>query len=84
MSAKIVPALVAGLLLGTTALASAQVGYAPYEYNYNYHGHVPAYPPAAALGLSVGPGFYYAPGYYGYAPAYVAPIYTGRNNVWNY
>ena len=85
MSAKIFPALVAGLLLGTTALASAQVVYSPYGYNYNYYGHVPAYPPEVTLGYGVGPGIYYAPGYYNYAPAYVAPVYTGRNNaLWNY
>jgi hypothetical protein len=89
MSAKLLPALVAGLLLGTTALASAQVVYSPYGYNYNYYGYVPAYPPAVALGFGVGPGIYYAPGYYNYAPAYVppapayvAPAYTGWNNVW--
>ena len=83
MSAKILPALVAGLLLGTTALASAQVVY-PYGYNYNYYGYVPTYPPAVTLGFGVGPGIYYAPGYYNYAPApaYVAPVYTGCNN-WN-
>jgi hypothetical protein len=84
MSAKILPVLVAASLLGTTALASAQVAYAPYGYNYNYYGYVPAYPPAVALGPGVGPGIYYAPGYYSYAPAYVAPVYTGWNNVWNY
>jgi hypothetical protein len=40
MSAKLLPALVVGLLLGTTALASAQMrtidqygGYAPYYYS---------------------------------------------------
>jgi hypothetical protein len=79
MSAKILAVLVAVLLLGTTALASAQLAYAPYGYNY-----VPAYPPALTLGPGVGPGIYYAPGYYNYAPAYVAPVYTGWNNVWNY
>jgi hypothetical protein len=84
MSAKILPSLVAALLLGMTASASAQVAYAPYGYNYNYYGYVPAYPPAVALGPVVGPGIYYAPEYYGYAPAYVAPAYTGWNNVWNY
>ena len=83
MSAKILAVLVAVLLLGTTALASAQVVYAPYGYNYNYYGYVPAYPPALTLGPGVGPGIYYAPGYYNYAPAYVAPVYTGWNNVWN-
>jgi hypothetical protein len=90
MSAKLLPAaLVAAVLLGTTALASAQVAYAPYGYNYNYYGYVPAHPPAVTLGPGVGPGIYYAPGYYNYAPAYVAPgyvapVYTGWNNVWNY
>jgi hypothetical protein len=87
MSAKLLPALVAGLLLGTTALASAQVVYAPYGYNYNYYGYAGAYPPAVTLGPGIGPGIYYAPGYYNYAPApaYVAPAYTGWNNaLWNY
>jgi hypothetical protein len=79
MTAKVLPGLVAGLLLGTTALASAQVLYSPY-YNYNYYGHAPAYLPAVTLGFGVGPGIYYAPGYFNYAPAYVAPVYTGWNN----
>ena len=52
MSAKILPAIVAGLLLGTTALASAQaLVYPQYGYNYNYYGYVPAYPPAVTFGF---------------------------------
>jgi hypothetical protein len=43
MSAKFLPAIVAGLLLGTTALASAQtLVYPQYGYNYGYNGS-PAY-----------------------------------------
>jgi hypothetical protein len=79
ISAKVLPALVAGLLIGTTAMASAQALVLPqYGYPYGYYGY--AYPPAVTLGFGVGPGVYYAPGYYNYAPAYVAPVYTG----WNY
>jgi hypothetical protein len=75
MSAKSIPALVIALLLGTTALASAQTLVLPsYGYTYGY-AYVPAYPPA---GPYVAPQYaitpqYYAPGYsgyYGYAPAY--------------
>jgi hypothetical protein len=87
MSAKILPALVAGVLLGTTALASAQaLVYSPYGYTYGgYYGYAPAYPPAVTLGFGVGPGIYYAPGYYNYAPTYVAPAYNGWNEArWNY
>jgi hypothetical protein len=82
MSAKILPALVAGLLLGTTTLASAQaLVYSPYGYSYGYYGYAPAYPPAVAFS----PGVYYAPGYYNYAPAYAAPAYNGWNEArWNY
>jgi hypothetical protein len=75
MSAKTIPALVIALLLGTTALASAQTLVLPsYGYTYGY-AYVPAYPPAVPY---VAPQYaitpqYYAPGYsgyYGYAPAY--------------
>jgi hypothetical protein len=80
MSAKLLPALVAGLLLGTTALASAQTLVLPqYGYSYGYYGYAPAYPPAVTLG--VGPGVYYAPTYYNYAPGYVTPLYTGWNET---
>ena len=84
MSAKSLPAIVAGLLLGTTALASAQTLVSPqYGYNYAFYGFAPAYPPAVTFGLGVGPGVYYAPTYYSYAPAYVAPGYVGWSG-WNY
>jgi hypothetical protein len=88
MSAKFLPAIVAGLLLGTTALASAQaLVYPQYGYNYGYYGYygyAPSYPPVVTYGFSVGPGAYYAPGYYNYAPAYVAPGYNGWNQAgWN-
>jgi hypothetical protein len=79
MSAKILPVIVAGLLLGTTALASAQVLVVP-QYGYDYSGYAPMYPPAVTFGFGVAPG-YYAPGYYNYAPAYVAPAYNGWNNT---
>ena len=75
MSAKFLPAIVAVLLLGTTALASAQtLVYPQYGYNYGYNGYTPVYPPAVTFGFGVAPGAYYAPGYYNYAPAYVAPV----------
>jgi hypothetical protein len=86
MSAKLLPAIVAGLLLGTTALASAQaLVYPQYGYNYGYLEYAPAYPPAVTFGFGVGPGIYYAPGYYNYAPGYIAPGYNGWNQTgWNY
>ena len=35
--------------------------------------------------IGVAPGVYYAPGYYNYAPAYVAPGYNGWNEAgWNH
>jgi hypothetical protein len=84
MSAKILPALAAGLLLGTTALASAQALVLPqYGYNYAVYGFTPAYPPAVTFGYGVGPGVYYAPTYYSYPPAYFAPGYVGWSE-WNY
>jgi hypothetical protein len=85
MSARILPAIVAGLLLGTTTLASAQALVLPqYGYTYGYYGYAPVYPPAVTLGLGAVPGVYYAPGYYtySYAPGYVAPAWTGGG--WNY
>ena len=42
------------------------------------------YAPGPGVYVYVPAGIYYAPGYYNYAPAYVAPVYTGWNNVWNY
>jgi hypothetical protein len=85
MSAKFLPAIVAGLLLGTTALASAQtLVYPQYRYNYGYNGFTPVYPPTVSFGFGVVPGAYYAPGYYNYAPAYVGPGYNGWNDAgWN-
>jgi hypothetical protein len=90
MSAKILPAIAAGLLLGTTSLTSAQALVVPqYGYNYSYYA-APVYPPEVTFGFGAAPGYvapgYYAPGYYGYAPpAYVAPPYTGWNNAgWGY
>jgi hypothetical protein len=63
MSAKFLPAIVAGLLLGTTALASAQtLVYPQYRYNYGYNGYTPVYPPTVTFGFGVVPGAYYAPG----------------------
>jgi hypothetical protein len=57
MSAKFLPVIVAGSLLGTTALASAQpLVYPQYGYNYSYYGYAPAYPPAVTFGYGVGPG----------------------------
>ena len=85
MIAKFLPAMVAGLLLGTTALASAQTLVYPQSgYNYRYYGYTPVYPPAVTFGFGVAPGVYYAPTYYNYTPAYVAPGYNGFNEAgWN-
>ena len=67
MSAKTIPALVIALLLGTTALASAQTLVLPsYGYTYGY-AYVPAYPPAVP---------YVAP-QYAITPRYYAPAITG-------
>ena len=56
MSAKFLPAIVAGLLLGTTALASAQtLVYPQYGYNYRYNGYTPVYPPTVTFGFGVAP-----------------------------
>ena len=64
MSVKFLPAIVACLLLGTTALASAQtLVYPQYRYNYGYNGYTPVYPPTVTFGFGVAPGAYYAPGY---------------------
>ena len=50
MSAKFLPAIVAGLLLGTTALASAQtLVYPQYRYNYGYNGYTSVYPPTVTF-----------------------------------
>ena len=49
-------AIVAGLLLGTTALASAQtLVYPQYGYNYGYNGYTPIYPPAITFPFGVAP-----------------------------
>ena len=54
MTAKFFPAIVAGLLLGTTALASAQtLVYPQYGYNYGYYRYTPVYPPAVTFGFGV-------------------------------
>ena len=53
MSAELFPAIVAGLLLGTTALASAQtLVYPQYRYNYGYNGYTPVYPPTVTFELA--------------------------------
>jgi len=68
-------AIALAILLGTSALASAQTGegpppyikpgsYYPWGYQYYYHGYAPGY-------YYPGYNYYgYAPGYYGYAPGY--------------
>jgi hypothetical protein len=82
MLTKSGPALVIALLLGTTAVASAQTVVMPsYGYTYGYI-YVPAYPPAVAY---VAPQYavtpqYYAPSYYGYAPGYSG--YNGARWDW--
>jgi hypothetical protein len=85
MPGKITTAIAAALLIGSTALASAQTQAFPrsgYWANDGYYGTV--YPPGTfAPGMA--PGYYdYAPGYY--APGYYAPDYNygwTNNDAWN-
>jgi hypothetical protein len=79
MSGKTITAIAAVILIGSTALASAQTRVFPRDrywgndgYNDGYYDTV--YPPYT-FGLSIAPGYYdYAPGYY--APGYYAPGYN--------
>ncbi len=87
MSGKTIVAVMAAILLGSTALASAQTRAAPrYWGGGGYYGPgTPDYPPDR---LGGGPG-YYGPGNYDYAPGYndyaAGPRYnTGPYyNLWN-
>lgn len=69
MSVKIITALAAAVLIGSTAMASAQTRAFPRD-NYWNDGF---YGPSVNFGIGVsphGPGYYdYAPGYYGYGYA---------------
>jgi hypothetical protein len=87
MSTKTLMFATAAILLGSTALASAQTSANPRYwgdsrnwngYGYNYYGG-----PGVTLGFGAGPG-YYSPGYYDYAPGYYDNGYdNGYNNSWN-
>jgi hypothetical protein len=80
MSSKIIVAA-AAVLIGSTAIASAQTRASPLPHYYWNNGYYNGYSyyngPAVTFG--VGPGFY-APGYYDYAPGYDCRV-TGCN--WN-
>jgi hypothetical protein len=82
MSTKILMLATAAVLLGSTALASAQSSISPRYwgdsrnwngYDYYYGG------PVVTFGPGVAPG-YYAPGYYNYAPGY----YDSWNDRWDW
>jgi hypothetical protein len=83
MSSKIIAAA-AAILIGSTALASAQTRAFPEPHRYWNNGYYDYYGgPGVTFGLGIGPGFYgpgYAPGYYDYAPGYDCGV-TGCN--WN-
>jgi hypothetical protein len=83
MSGKIITAAAVAILIGSTALASAQTRAQP-----RYWGGGDYYGPGVTFGFGVGPGYYdYAPGYYapGYAPRYYAPGYDDRwNDRWEW
>jgi hypothetical protein len=76
MSGKIIGAVAAALLIGSTALASAQTPASPLPHYYWGNGYGNGYYGGPAVTLGVGPGFYgpryydYAPGYPGYGPGY--------------
>jgi hypothetical protein len=78
MSAKIITALTAAILLGSTALASAQSQYYPRYRGDGYYG--PGISDYQALGFGVAPG-YYGRGIYGYAPGNDG-YFDYRNNPW--
>jgi len=71
MSGKIITA-VAAILIGSTAVASAQVWVYPRDRYWGDYAHYGAvYPPGTVM-IGVAPYGYYAPGYYyDYAPGYV-------------
>jgi hypothetical protein len=74
MSGKIITAVAAAILIGSTALASAQTRASPqarYWGGYGYYGQG-AVAPLVTFGYGVAPYSYYAPGYYAYAPSYYA------------
>jgi hypothetical protein len=93
MSGKIITALAAAVLIGSTAIASAQTPAAPLPHYYWGNGYNDYYGgPSVTFGLGVGPGYYGptpgyygpAPGYYDYAPGYVPGYDCGVSGCnWN-
>lgn len=84
MSGKIIAVAAAAILLGSTALASAQTRAYPqdrYWGNYDYYGQ--AWAPPATFGYGVAPYGYYAPRYYDYAPGY-SYYNNGNDNWWDW
>jgi hypothetical protein len=89
MSRTLISAAAAAILLGSTALASAQTPADPLGNGYTYYGYNYYVP---GVGITIGaapyvyaPGYYdYAPGYYDYAPGYYGWGYNGwdRDRGW--
>jgi hypothetical protein len=82
MSGKIISAAVAAILIGSTAMASAQTTAQP-----RYWGDSRNWEVGPPVVFGFGPGYYapryYTPGYYDYAPAYDCGVYgCNWDNAW--
>jgi hypothetical protein len=86
MSGKLIAGAAVAILLGSTAIASAQTVVDPYPYGYlggGYTYYAPYVPGAAITFGAVPYGYYgYAPRYYDYAPGYYGRAYNGWNDNW--
>jgi hypothetical protein len=85
MSGKLITAAAAAILLGSTAIASAQTVVSPYPYDYWGSGYN-YYAPGVGVTFGAAPyGYYgYAPRYYNYAPGYGTWGYNGWNGWYNW
>jgi hypothetical protein len=81
MSVKIVAALAGAVLLGSTALASAQQEAVPQDRYWGDNGYYGLGPPPVPFQFGVAPYAYY-PGYYNYAPSYYPGYYPGNYYGW--